>query len=72
MTRVSPNGNSSNNSRYTPRRNTDQNTNNSPTKSLEGRQESGSRDKKPGSSTHKKLGEAVVQVMVNCLLNLVF
>jgi len=63
---VSPNGNASNNSIHTPKRNAHQNnvenTNNSPTKSLEGCSKSGSRDKKSGSSAHKRLGEAVVQV----------
>lgn len=60
----SPNGNASNNSRRTAKRNTHQhkveNTNNSPTKTLEGCTESG---KKRGSS-YNKLGEAVVQVIV--------
>ncbi|TKY50999.1 Homeobox protein HAT3.1 [Spatholobus suberectus] len=62
---VSPNGNASNNSMHTPKRNAHQNkvenTNNSPTKSLDGCVKSGSRDKKSGSSAHKRLGEAVVQ-----------
>ncbi|PNY12115.1 homeobox KN domain protein [Trifolium pratense] len=53
MTPVSPNGNASNNSRHTG-------TNNSPTKTLEGCTESGSRGKKRGSS-YKKLGEVAVQ-----------
>ncbi|XP_061373882.1 homeobox protein HAT3.1 [Gastrolobium bilobum] len=65
VTPVSPNGNASNNSVHTPRRNTHQNkvenTNNSPPKSLEGPGKSGSSDKKPGSSAYKRLGEAVVQ-----------
>ncbi|KAL2602325.1 hypothetical protein AAZX31_10G247700 [Glycine max] len=65
VTPVSPNGNASNNSIHTPKRNAHQNnvenTNNSPTKSLEGCSKSGSRDKKSGSSAHKRLGEAVVQ-----------
>lgn len=61
ITPGSPNGNASNNSRRTAKRNTHQhkveNTNNSPTKTLEGCTESG---KKRGSS-YNKLGEAVVQ-----------
>ncbi|KAJ1397314.1 Zinc finger, FYVE/PHD-type [Sesbania bispinosa] len=65
MTSGSPNGNASDNATHTPRRNIHQNkvedTFNSPTKSLKGCLESGSRDKKPGSSTYKRLGEAVVQ-----------
>lgn len=64
MTPVSPNGNASNNSRHTASRNTQQhkveNTNNSPTKTLEGCTKSGSRDKRRGL-TYKRLGEAVVQ-----------
>lgn len=75
MTPVSSDGKASNNSRHTPERNTQQdkveNTNNSPTKSLEGCLESGSRDKKPRSSTRQRLGDVVVQVMVKYLLNLV-
>lgn len=65
MTPVSSDGKASNNSRHTPERNTQQdkveNTNNSPTKSLEGCLESGSRDKKPRSSTRQRLGDVVVQ-----------
>ncbi|XP_050892278.1 homeobox protein HAT3.1 isoform X2 [Lathyrus oleraceus] len=64
ITPVSPNGSASNNSRRSTKRNThqhkDKNTNNSPTKTLEGCTESGSRGKKRGSP-HKKLGEAAVQ-----------
>lgn len=71
---MSPNGSASNNSRRSTKRNThqhkDKNTNNSPTKTLEGCTESGSRGKKRGSP-HKKLGEAAVQVIVNYCLNLV-
>lgn len=71
---MSPNGSASNNSRRSTKRNThqhkDKNTNNSPTKTLEGCTESGSRGKKCGSP-HKKLGEAAVQVIVNYCLNLV-
>ncbi|CAI8604863.1 unnamed protein product [Vicia faba] len=61
---VSPKGSASNNSRHSAKRNSHQhkvkNTNNSPTKTLEGCTESGSRGKKRGSP-HKKLGEAAVQ-----------
>ncbi|KAL2324243.1 hypothetical protein Fmac_023301 [Flemingia macrophylla] len=64
-TPVSPNGNASNNSVRTPKRNAHQNkvsnTNNSPTKSLDSSLKSGSRNRKSGSSTCKRLGEAVVQ-----------
>lgn len=71
MTPVSPNGNTSNNSRHTPRRNTHQNdvenTNNSPTKSREGCVESSSSGKRRGS-TYKRLGEGVVQVIGNYCL----
>lgn len=70
MTAVSPNGKASNNSTYTPRsQNRVENTNNSPTKLLEGSGKSGSRDKKPGL-TYRRLGEAAVQVMVNYRLGL--
>jgi len=66
VTPVSPNANASNNSIHTLKRNAHQNkvenTNSSPTKSLDGRSKSGSRDKRSGSSAHKRLGEAVVQV----------
>ncbi|KAH1190831.1 Homeobox protein HAZ1 [Glycine max] len=65
VTPVSPNANASNNSIHTLKRNAHQNkvenTNSSPTKSLDGRSKSGSRDKRSGSSAHKRLGEAVVQ-----------
>ncbi|XP_058769542.1 homeobox protein HAZ1-like [Vicia villosa] len=64
ITPVSPNGSASNNSKRSAKRNTHRhkvdNTNNSPTKTLEGCTESGSRGKKRGSP-HKKLGEAAVQ-----------
>ncbi|KAF7811045.1 homeobox protein HAT3.1 [Senna tora] len=43
------------------RQNKVENTNNTPTKSLEGSRISSSGNKKHGSSTYKKLGEAVVQ-----------
>lgn len=62
---VSPNGNASNTSMHTPKRNANQNkvenTNNSPTKSLVLGVKSLSRDKKSGSSPHKRLGDAIVQ-----------
>lgn len=71
---MSPNGSASNNSKLSAKRNTHrhkvENTNNSPTKTLEGCTESGSRGKKRGSP-YKKLGEAAVQVIVNYCLNLV-
>ncbi|CAK8573880.1 unnamed protein product [Lathyrus sativus] len=64
ITPVSPNGSASNNSKRSAKRNTCQhkvkNTTNSPTKTLEGCTESGSRGKKRGSP-YKKLGEAAVQ-----------
>ncbi|KAK7343502.1 hypothetical protein VNO77_12287 [Canavalia gladiata] len=62
---VSPNGNASNNSKHTPRRNTHQNkvenADNSPTTSLDDCVKSGSRKKNSGSSAVKRLGEAVIQ-----------
>ncbi|XP_020225178.1 homeobox protein HAT3.1 isoform X2 [Cajanus cajan] len=65
VTPLSPNGNAPNNSVHVPKRNAHQNKaeniNNSPTKSRDGRVKSGSRNRKSGSSTHKRLGEAVVQ-----------
>lgn len=56
---------------HTPRRNTHQNkvenSDNSPSKSLEGSRNSGSNDKKPVSSTYKRLGEDAVKVMMHYL-----
>lgn len=74
MTPTSPDGkapNNSNHSVHTPRRNNQQNKVENTNDSPEGSRKSGSRDRKPGSSGSKRLGEAVVQVMVYYLLNLI-
>lgn len=52
-------------SERTPKRNTSQNkVENTRDTPLEGSRKSSCSDKKPGSSTYKRLGDAVVQVMV--------
>ncbi|KAL9317277.1 hypothetical protein ACSQ67_013794 [Phaseolus vulgaris] len=64
-TPVSPDGNASNNSMHTPKRNGHQkkfeNTKNSPAKSLDDHVKSDSRKQKSKSSAYKRLGEAVVE-----------